>query len=64
MIAPILPGAQVLPELLVGKVDYVLVDRLNYHYADWVYKKYGLENNRSDDYFYQMDKSLHQDSTN
>lgn len=34
MIAPVLPGAVHLADELAGKVDYVLVDRLNYHYAD------------------------------
>jgi DNA repair photolyase len=36
MIAPILPHAESLPELLAGKVDYVRLDRMNYHYGDWV----------------------------
>ena len=58
MIAPILPGAEGLPEILAGKVDYVLIDRLNYHYADWVYRKYGLEDKRSDDFFYQTGQEL------
>jgi DNA repair photolyase len=31
MIAPILPGAEGLIKELAGKVDHVLVDRLNYH---------------------------------
>ena len=51
MIAPVLPGAEGLAELLRGNVDYVLVDRMNYHYADWVYRKYGLEDTLTDDYF-------------
>ena len=34
MIAPILPGAQVLAQVLAGKVDYFLVDRMNYNYSD------------------------------
>jgi hypothetical protein len=58
MIAPILPGAEALPELLAGKVDYVLVDRLNYHYADWVYRKYGLEDMRSDEFFQRMGREF------
>jgi DNA repair photolyase len=58
MIAPILPGAETLPELLAGKVDYVLIDRMNYHYADWVYRKYGLEDKRSDEYFQRMGREL------
>jgi DNA repair photolyase len=37
MIAPMLPGAEDLAEMLNGKVDFVIVDRMNYHYADWVY---------------------------
>jgi DNA repair photolyase len=43
MIAPLLPGAQELAAILKGKVDYVLIDRMNYHYGDWVYRKYHLE---------------------
>jgi len=54
MIAPILPGAEKLPEILAGNVDYVIVDRLNYYYADWVYRKYGLEDKRSDRFFQDM----------
>jgi DNA repair photolyase len=51
MIAPILPGAEGLGELLKGKIDYLRIDRMNYHYADWVYRQYGLEDKLSDDYF-------------
>ncbi len=43
MIAPMLPKAEELINVLEGKVDYVLIDRMNYHYADWVYRKYQLE---------------------
>ena len=53
MIAPMLPGAERLPEILAGKVDRVLVDRMNYHYADWVYRKYGLEDKLTDDFFHR-----------
>jgi DNA repair photolyase len=58
MIAPILPGAENLPNLLRGKVDYVLLDRLNYHYADWVYCKYGLLDQKTDAYFSRMQRDL------
>jgi len=58
MIAPILPGAEGLAEVLPGKVDYVMFDRMNYHYADWVYRKYGLEDKMTDDYFYRMERAL------
>jgi DNA repair photolyase len=43
MIAPMLPRAEELVNVLNNKVDYVLIDRMNYHYADWVYRKYQLE---------------------
>ena len=43
MIAPILPKAEGLVDMLDGKVDHVLIDRMNYHYADWVYRRYQLE---------------------
>ncbi len=51
MIAPILPGAEGLINGLQGKVDQVIIDRLNYHYADWAYKKYGLEWAMEDSFF-------------
>ena len=58
MIAPVLPGAEGLAELLKGKIDYVLIDRMNYHYADWVYRKYGLEDALTDDFFDRMRQAL------
>ncbi|NSW94529.1 MAG: radical SAM protein [Bacteroidales bacterium] len=51
MIAPLLSGAESLPGLLHGKVDYIIVDRMNYHYADWIYRHYGLEDKLSDSFF-------------
>ncbi len=51
MIAPVLPGAEGLAELLKGTIDYVLIDRMNYHYADRVYRNYGLEDALTDDFF-------------
>lgn len=51
MIAPMLPGSEDLAELLAGKVDSVILDRMNYHHADWVYRKYDLENQMTDGYF-------------
>jgi DNA repair photolyase len=58
MIAPILPGAEGLVNALKGKVDYVVVDRLNYHYADWAYKKYGLQWAREDSFFSEKGEEL------
>ncbi len=43
MIAPLLPGAEKLPGELAGAVDLVLVDRLNYHYADHIYRENNME---------------------
>lgn len=58
MVAPMLPGANELATSLVGKVDYVLVDRMNYHYADWVYKRYGLKGSMMDDFFTSQAREL------
>ncbi len=58
MLAPILPGVESLPELLAGKVDSVRLDRMNYHYADWVYRKYGLEEKMTGEYFRRTEETL------
>ena len=58
MIAPILPEAELLPEVLAGKVDYIIVDRMNYNYADWIYKKYRLQDSLSDDFFYRTSRRI------
>lgn len=58
MIAPILPKAEPLADLLVDKVDYVMTDRMNYHHADWVYRKYRLEAYTTDEYFSGVEQVL------
>ncbi len=58
MVAPMLPGAEGLAEHLKGKIDYLLMDRMNYRYADWVYRKYGLEDKLTDEFFRQTEKKL------
>ena len=58
MIAPMLPKAEGLATALRGKVDYVLIDRMNYHYGDWVYRKHKLESAKSDDFFFLKGKEL------
>jgi DNA repair photolyase len=58
MIAPILPGAEVLVQALTGKVDYIILDRLNYHYADWIYRKYRMQDKLSDDFFQKTARQL------
>jgi DNA repair photolyase len=58
MIAPLLPGAEKLPELLKDNADHVLVDRLNYHYADAVYKKYGMQWAKDENFFRKIGDEL------
>ena len=58
MIAPMLPQAEALAMVLNGKVDYVLIDKMNYRYGDWVYRKYHLEVARSEESFLTMGKEL------
>jgi len=58
MIAPMLPKAEELAARLRGKVDYALIDRMNYHYSDWVYRRYKLESAISDDFFARTGKEL------
>ena len=52
MIAPMLPGAEDLAARLAGKVDYALIDRMNYHHGDWVYRNHHLEQAMSGDFFH------------
>jgi DNA repair photolyase len=58
MVAPILLGAEGLVNALKGKVEYVILDRLNYHYADWAYKRYGLQWAMEDSFFSQKGEEL------
>lgn len=51
MIAPLLPHAEDLPALLSGKADYVLIDKMNYHYAYWTYKRHRLEYAMTNNFF-------------
>jgi DNA repair photolyase len=51
MIAPILPEAENLVTALAGQVDYILIDRMNYHHADGIYKKLGWNDKNTDAYF-------------
>jgi len=58
MIAPLLPEAEGLIPQVSGKVNYVLIDRMNYHYADWAYKKHELEYAMSAKFFNQKKTEL------
>jgi DNA repair photolyase len=58
MVAPMLPGADSLVDRLQGKVDYAQINRYNYYYADWAYKKYGMEWAKGDDFFQEKGGQL------
>ncbi|OPY86847.1 MAG: Radical SAM superfamily protein [Syntrophus sp. PtaU1.Bin208] len=58
MIAPLLPGVEGLEEELSGKVDYVLIDRLNYYYANQIYRETKLEWAKEDSFFFQKAQEL------
>ncbi len=58
MIAPILPGSESLPEILAGKVDFVILDRMNYNHANWVYRKYGMEEKKTDEFFNRVEREI------
>lgn len=58
MIAPLLPGAEGLAAQLDGKVDHVLIDKMNYHYADRIYRKHKLEYAMSKTFFTQKKTEL------
>jgi len=58
MIAPLLPGAEDLAEELAGKVDSVLIDRMNYNHSDWIYKKHRLEKFKTGEYYEGAAKML------
>jgi DNA repair photolyase len=58
MIAPVLPGAEDLVTLLAGRVDHVLVDRLNYHYANRIYRENGMEWAKEEPFFLQAAEEL------
>jgi DNA repair photolyase len=58
MIAPLLPKAEMLVNALAGKVDFVLVDRMNYNHADWVYRKHRLDNALTEEFFHQTSRKI------
>ena len=58
MIAPLLPKAEGLVAQLSGKVDYVLIDKMNYHYADRVYRRHKLEYAMTNNFFTQKKLEL------
>ena len=61
MIAPILPEAEPLVSILAGKVDYLIIDRMNYHYADKIYEQQGWREKNTDEYFKLISSTLAED---
>jgi hypothetical protein len=53
-----LPGTDGLIELLRGKVDYILVDRMNYNNAAGIYRQNRLEDKLTEEYFRRTAKEL------
>ncbi len=58
MIAPLLPRADGLIEELSGKVDHILIDRLNYFYANRIYMENNLEWAKEEPFFIQAAEEL------
>ena len=58
MIAPILPEAEKLVAMLEGKVDYIIIDRMNYRHSDAVYRQHGWQAKNSDEYFDQVKRRM------
>jgi DNA repair photolyase len=58
MIAPILPGAEGLLEELPGKVGHILVDRLNYSYANRIYTENKMAWAQKESFFIQKAEAL------
>jgi len=51
MIAPMLPEAENLIGMLAGKVDYIIIDRMNYFHAAKIYERCGWKEKNTYEYF-------------
>jgi DNA repair photolyase len=58
MVAPLLPHAEGLADMLKGKVDHALIDRYNYHYADRAYKEHGIAWAKDKSFFLEKGEEL------
>lgn len=58
MIAPMLPGSEMLADALAGKVDSILADSMNYGHAAAVYRRHGLDRAMTGEYFRETGKRL------
>ena len=63
MIAPILPEAENLIRILAGKVDYIIIDRMNYRHAERIYNKHGWREKNTDEYFNLIKNRMVDDCT-
>ncbi len=61
MIAPILPEAENLVAKLAGKVDYIIIDRMNYFHADKIYERYGWQDKNTYGYFKSVGRKILKD---
>lgn len=51
LIAPILPEAENLIRMLAGKVNQIIIDRMNYRHANGIYNKHGWGEKNTGEYF-------------
>lgn len=58
MIAPILPEAENLIKILAGKVDYIIIDRMNYFHADKIYERHGWKEKNTYEYFHLIGNKM------
>jgi DNA repair photolyase len=58
MVAPLLPHAEGLADMLAGTVDHALIDRENYHYADRVYKEHGMRQALDEEFSIEQGEAL------
>ena len=47
--------------MLEGKVDYVIIDRMNYRHSDAVYRQHGWQTKNTDEYFDQVKRRMQDD---
>jgi hypothetical protein len=63
MIAPILPEAENLIKMLAGKVDYIIIDRMNYFHAAKIYEGLGWKDKNTYEYFKAIGSKIVKDCT-
>jgi DNA repair photolyase len=61
MIAPILPEAENLIPMLAGKVDHIIIDRMNYFHANKIYERHGWKEKNTYEYFETIGNKIEND---